>query len=151
MKMNDMTPHINSFQTLPETAIKIPEQPKVPTWKPRWWYDLRKLDARPVIWSLKNRPQDWRYDRYPRPITIIHTPSNHEFWITMGSSYLYRTDGCGCQRSKEQKFQKGQHFRLRWALRQWNRHYHQKLNEPSKQKKIDQHKHFQEHFTLGRP
>lgn len=149
--MNDMTP-----TTFASESAKVIEKPAVPQWSPKWWYDLKKLDGRPIIWSLKNRPDDWSIDS--GNCVLTHKPSDHQFWVYMGQFYLWHTPGCGCQRGTDTYFQRGQHFRLRWALRRWKMHtkYNiqqrkkdQKIKDAAHQQFLKTHKHFQEHFTLG--
>jgi hypothetical protein len=68
----------------------------------RFWWRASRLDARPVIWSLRNNPQDWtveRDDSYHRTI-IRHVPSQHEFVVGSfrQSEYtrLLYSNGCSC-------------------------------------------------------
>ncbi len=96
----------------------------LPTFKPRWWHRAGRLDIRPVIWSLRNHPEEWRSDhRY----TITHVPSQHEFWIANGWGFysLYHSGGrggdeCSCERwgGHFQRFQQGSFGR---AYRRWRR------------------------------
>lgn len=55
----------------------------LPTFKPRWWYNPRRLDARPVIWSLYNRPEEWtvsNYDGHHRPYTLRLIEKFAPYW-----------------------------------------------------------------------
>ena len=63
----------------------------MPTFPHRWWRSQNRLDIRPVLWSLRNMPQDWSIDQH----TITHNPSKHEFWISNGFFFyaLYRANG----------------------------------------------------------
>src|SRR5690348_2170400 len=33
----------------------------LPIFKRRWWHSKNKLDARPMIWSLYNHPEEWEW------------------------------------------------------------------------------------------
>jgi hypothetical protein len=102
-------------------AIDVPA--KLPTFKPRWWYSSQRLDARPVAWSLINRPEDWEWGRYPNGedgrLIILHKPSVHEFWVGSGRGFyrLHSADcGCSSTRGRFQHFQQGLFHR---AFTQW--------------------------------
>src|SRR5258708_16177680 len=59
---------------------EIEATPRLPTFEPRWWYRADRLDARPVIWSLKNRPEEWTVNYGGRPHYYLkHHPTNHTF------------------------------------------------------------------------
>ncbi len=60
------------------------------------WHSRNRLDIRPVLWSLRNRPQEWRRGNY----TLDHIPSGHRFWIANGFFHysLYEANGCSCRR-----------------------------------------------------
>lgn len=82
------------------TTIAVPyiaERPSLPDFKPRWWYRSDRLDARPVIWSLYNHPEEWEWQHVG--YRINHKPSSHMFWVANGRGY-YRLDSvgvpCGC-------------------------------------------------------
>jgi len=96
------------------------EAPALPEFKPRSWYRPDRLDARPVTWSLRNHPEEWVWGN-TRRFTIIHKPSKHEFWVSLGSYHLWRAD-CSC-RTTEGKFQFGQTFAFARAFRWWRRNY----------------------------
>ena len=98
-------------------AVKIEEKPKLPVFKREWWHSAVRLDARPVIWSLKNRPQDWSVA--PRSHTfgwyLNHTPSDHSFILGHTPFFCRMYDGslCSCQRASPRgKFQRGQKYRF---------------------------------------
>lgn len=61
----------------PDTA----EPPKLPTFEPRWWHKPGRLDARPVMWSLRNRPDEWEPADRPPVWLLRHKPSGHVFHI----------------------------------------------------------------------
>lgn len=92
---------------------------ELPTFRPRWWHREDRLDARPVMWSLRNRPEEWEWRH--QPYTITHRPSKHTFWVGNGWGFysLYDAD-CSCTRSRGrfQRFQQGAFGR---AFRQWRR------------------------------
>lgn len=106
---------------------RVETKPALPVFKRRWWFRDDRLDARPVIWSLENRPEEWEVDRRSRPLTITHLPSKHEFWVGMGGYHLWRApnlDGtsCGClglTHSGETRFQRFQQVAFRRAYRNW--------------------------------
>lgn len=68
-------------------------KPIMPTFKRKWWYRADRLDARPVIWSLENCPEDWERHQHMRS-WVRHKPSDH----------CYSSDGsmlagnCDCSR-----------------------------------------------------
>lgn len=65
-----------------------------PVFGPRW-HSHSRLDIRPVLWSLRNRPEEWSQTEY----TLRHDPSGHEFWIANGFWFygLYGSDdNCSC-------------------------------------------------------
>jgi hypothetical protein len=65
-----------------------------PTLRPR--RNKRRLDLRPAIWSLRNRPEEWKMS-LPGYI-VIHIPSDHRFWISFGSYAMpYLTGECSCE------------------------------------------------------
>lgn len=93
--------------------------PELPTFKPRWWYRNDRLDARPVIWSLKNRPEEWEpADRRPHWM-LKHKPSGHVFRIAFGPARLVAPTDCGCLQNSVGRFQRFQSWRLKWAAAEW--------------------------------
>lgn len=86
-------------------AKAITAEPKMPTFKPRFWYDPNKLDARAMIWSLDNRPQDWEHSGEPSYGYFTHIPSGHRFldhtWYQGG--VLSNTD-CDCSSRSQYQF-----------------------------------------------
>lgn len=92
--------------------------PKLPSFKPRFWYNPEKLDARPVAWSLRNKPEEWEW-RNPG-YTIRHKPSGHVFWVAngFGHYYLYNAN-CRCSTATNCKFQRFQQAVFHRAFRQW--------------------------------
>lgn len=110
------------------TAEDVVEAPALPTFVPRWWHRRDRLDARPVAWSLRNRPQDWEWRT--EDTTIVHKPSKHVFWVGNGpmSYRLYDADcSCTTTRGKFQRMQARwvfgsayQHWRTNHARAQFN-------------------------------
>lgn len=90
----------------------------LPCFKSRWWYRRDKLDARPVAWSLRNRPQDWEWQT--TRLKLRHIPSKHVFWTGVGGCFLYDAN-CGCShtRGRFQRFQSM--FVMKPAVRAWQR------------------------------
>lgn len=88
---------------------------KLPGFRPRWWYHPGKLDARPVIWSLYNHPEEWRWSM--AGYRIEHEPSGHEFRI-WGGRRLMSVD-CGCSSASGWQFM--QVFALAFAMRRWRK------------------------------
>lgn len=93
------------------------EQPSVPVFPKRWWHSRKRLDIRPVLWSLRNRPGEWSVGEY----RLLHVPSKHEFWIAngRGSYRLYHAD-CSCS-SANRRFSFLQQFLFHSAFRDWQR------------------------------
>ena len=93
----------------------------VPVFTKRPWHSRNHLDIRPVLWSLRNRPQDWNIGS--GHYTIDHTPSQHEFWIANGFFFygLYNANGCSCNHGGEGSFSLIQKFQFGSALRAWRR------------------------------
>jgi hypothetical protein len=109
-------PAASSARTMPKIDTALP------VFKPRWWFRKDRLDARPVVWSLLNRPDDWIWSSSAHCV-IVHKPSLHEFWVGNGrESYrLYRADcGCSSEGGHFQHFQQGIFHRafLSWQERQ---------------------------------
>jgi len=105
------------------------ETSALPEFKPRWWYKADRLDARPVIWSLDNHPEEWRVTHEGNyNLTITHIPSNHQFWSCLAMGYrLYRAD-CSCSSSSSRKWQRFQFWTVGRAIRQWVRNERAKEN-----------------------
>jgi|SRR5581483_4133358 len=81
----------------------------------RRWHSWSHLDIRPVLWSLRNRPNDWEQTEF----TLRHKQSNHEFWIANGFWFyaLYSTDSCSCQRVRGGSFSLIQKIQFSFARR----------------------------------
>jgi hypothetical protein len=113
---------MNAISRIETYEAVVPEvaKPLLPTFKPRWWFKVDRLDARPVVWSLRNRPQEW--SRKGKRYTLTHMPSQHTFWIGngVGSYGLYDAD-CGCS-TIERKFQRFQQITFHRAYRSWRRY-----------------------------
>jgi hypothetical protein len=80
----------------------------------RRWHSFSRLDIRPVLWSLRNRPEEWEQNEF----TIVHKPSKHEFWIANGFWFysLYRAD-CSCTKAAGGKFSYIQKVQFSFARR----------------------------------
>jgi len=129
-----------AFVPVVPAAQETVPAPVLPTFRPRWWYRNYRLDARPVAWSLRNRPEDWRWNT--EGITLRHVPSDHVFWIANGSYSLY-TANCSCQKNTRGRFQRFQAlFVFRPAYRYWLRW--QRLKQ--QQEMTHDPAHFAEHF-----
>ncbi len=89
-------------------------QTAIPTFSSRRWHSRSRLDIRPVLWSLRNRPQDWQQDEF----ALLHKPSKHEFWTANGFWFyaLYRAH-CSCTRSGYGSFSFIQKIQFSFARR----------------------------------
>ena len=112
----NIIPAALAFLALAPAKAKSDEPP---TFTKRPWHSRGRLDIRPVLWSLRNRPQDWRADHY----TLTHVPSAHKFWIANGFFFygLWASNGCSCQREREGAFSIIQKFQFGAARRAWAR------------------------------
>lgn len=116
----------------PEVTAELQKKDDLPVFKKRWWHKANRLDARPVIWSLDNRPGDWETAKYPggegRWMTLLHKPSGHEFYFGYGEGPHLRTEStdCSCTNSggRFQMFQKG-------AIRNAYWRWHDKVIQPA--------------------
>jgi len=97
----------------PKSETEVTKAP--PIFKRRWWYSAERLDARPVIWSLQNHPEEWQYIDPDYRNRIVHTPSEHEVWTGSQQRYRLRAE-CSCSSRNWQVFQA--HLVGR-AIRQW--------------------------------
>lgn len=129
-----------NFAFLAPMAAKAAEmKPALPAvFKPRWWYSEERLDARAVIWSLRNRPQEWKYTYESRDMKITHVPSNHEVWISWYMDYRLEARHCGC--SSRGAWQLFQTLAVGRAIRAWRR-WERKQRGPD-----PIHAQFQSHF-----
>lgn len=101
-----------------EMVPSVPEKPELPTFKRRWWFKRDRLDARPVIWSLYNRPDDWEQTSQYR---LTHKPSRHVFWVGNGYGFygLYEAN-CSClSTSNRGRFQPFQQRAFHRAFLTW--------------------------------
>jgi hypothetical protein len=101
---------------IPTTKSDADTTPALPTFKPRWWYEPDRLDARPVIWSLRNRPQEWEALHRGIFLRVRHKPSGHAFVADICDTGLEDGNRCGCARSTG-KFQIFQNWAFRRAAR----------------------------------
>lgn len=101
----------------PAPALAVKEAPKnPPKFKPRWYFSHNRLDARPVIWSLENHPEEWQVD--VPGLSILHKPSKHTFWIgESGPARLFPTE-CSCH-TTSRLFQPLQEGAFRRAYTSW--------------------------------
>lgn len=149
-----------AFLSLAAVARKpevVEGPPAKPDFAPRWWYRADRLDARPVIWSIKNRPEEWQainsYDgcEVKRRADfwafgyMLHVPSQHKFYIRSGemarlsSAPGMELDGdCGCFTASRGRLQPFHSLMLKSAAQGW---FRQKFPEP-----VLDHSHFQSHF-----
>lgn len=119
------------------TATKTTEAPRLPTFASRWWFKSNRLDARPVAWSLRTRPQDWEWEH--EDYTIRHKPSQHIFWIANGLGYYRLYDAnCSCtSRSDNGRFQHFQQMVFHRAFKCWRQQQHPAVDT----------QHFASHFV----
>lgn len=97
----------------------IHSKPVLPVFKPRFWWSPDRLDVRPVLWSMRNKPEDWAVQRLPRPRFdggwMLHTPSQHSFQVggfwAGDRAGLRNSRNCGCSQSSK-KFHTGQAHRF---------------------------------------
>jgi hypothetical protein len=94
-------------------------KPKVmPNFQPKSWYSPNLLDARPMVWSLLNRPEEWRLDG--GGTYLIHVPSGHYFFTSAENGYRpANLSNCGC--STVRGYQKFQVSSVRRAMEHWMR------------------------------
>jgi hypothetical protein len=93
------------------------DQKKPPEFTRRWWYSSRRLDARPLAWSLVNRPHEWAWSSQN---LIVHMPSTHIYWIgTNQKAFQYDAPYCNCQSASRGRFQRGQQRMFRNAFNTW--------------------------------
>lgn len=104
----------------------------------RRWHSWSRLDIRPVLWSLRNRPGEWEQGEY----TLTHRPSKHEFWTANGFLFysLYRTEGCSCQSVRYGKFSLIQKFQFSMARIGW------RWRNPQSPRMAEINAQFAEHF-----
>lgn len=99
------------FALMPAVAkISTTTAPALPVFKRRWWYSCNKLDARPLLWSLRNRPSEWYYVPEHFHSYFEHKPSKHRLTqvisLAMSRMYDWRLSAeCSCSGSE---FQLGQ-------------------------------------------
>lgn len=94
----------------------------LPLFKPR--RNQRRLDLRPVAWSLRNRPDEWEWlgsSNY----RIVHKPSAHQFWVANGITFydLYHAD-CSCTSRVNRRHRKpsiADRLRFHFAFKGWER------------------------------
>jgi|SRR5215469_195367 len=89
-------------------------------------YDPNKLDARPLIWSLENKPEEWSYpgprpDNHALAFYLRHEPSNHLFNISWHENLCgLAAAECSCHATSHQ-FQTGQALELYAAAVAWDK------------------------------
>lgn len=81
----------------------------------RRWHSFSRLDIRPVLWSLRNRPEEWEQTEF----TLDHVPSKHRFWTANGFWFysLYEANGCSCQKVRHGSFSFIQKIQFAFARR----------------------------------
>lgn len=102
------------------TGQNIPGVTDLPTFKPR--RNQRRLDFRPVAWSLRNRPEEWKWGAGHH--CIVHKPTRHQFWVSNGVEYydLYNTGGCSCSTvSRSSRPSLADRLRFHFAFKAWAR------------------------------
>ncbi len=111
----------NSTATLELPAeIAAPSVPNLPKFQSRWWHKPNRLDARPVIWSLYNHPEEWEPGDSRPYYFIKHTPSGHVFRMRNGKAALVGPQECSCLgRSEQGRFQLFQGLAFKRAARVW--------------------------------
>jgi hypothetical protein len=143
-------------------AMRKPEVAKAssrPSFKPRFWYHRNRLDARPVIWSMDNHPEEWEaysiWSNGKDRVTgrrnwyqlgyMLHIPSNHKFCVDRGSTaYLASAPGlepgseCGCRSASRGRLQPFHSMAIKDAASRW---FDKKFPEP-----VLDHEHFKSHF-----
>ena len=130
-----------AFLAVVPATVQTAAPESLPAFKQRWWFRKDRLDARPVAWSLINRPEEWDWSRTRNgdilsPHVIVHKPSNHEFWVYGRGFYRLWSADCGCSRAERGQFQRFQQGLFHRAFMQWR----------DRQYPID-HAHFVEHFV----
>lgn len=140
-----------AFDSEAPAAVIAPVKPKaepevtravMPVFKRRWWQG-KKLDHRPVVWSLRERPEEWRIDMSGNQMTqAFHRPSTHSFRLDMGPWVkLYSSNECSCQRFARS-------FTLIGSFRVWGAAYDlAHRNDPPKPNPVDVHRQFCGHFS----
>ena len=126
-----MLSYVLAFLAPAAIAVKKTDtqEEKLPEFKPRWWYSPDRLDARPVVWSLKNRPHEWNWRNYAldgspptySDMMLTHVPSQHHFWIGSAPYHYPRLDDdtiCSCA-TLSGRWQMWQNPALRKAIREW--------------------------------
>lgn len=118
-----------------DTLAAIEKTP--PQFGPQPWHSRGYLDARPVIWSLRNRPEQWERrnvtgydDNY---CIMYHKPSRHSFYET---GWGLQSASCSCtgHPARGGRFSFAQRWQVRAAFRHWRRTWgrQQRLAEISK-------------------
>jgi hypothetical protein len=105
-------------------ALNKPKETTPPVFKKLPGFTDDRLDARPVIWSLQHRPEEWSWVRQdPHPMGkargyLRHNPSEHIFVAVGESSQLYSADNCSCHHTSR-AFQDGQAVAFDAAVQAW--------------------------------
>lgn len=86
---------------------------KMPVFGARW-HSWSRLDIRPVLWSLRNRPEEWEQLKY----RLVHKPSNHQFWTANGLFFYSLHDAnCSCTKVRGGGFSLIQKLQFAFARR----------------------------------
>lgn len=126
--------------TLP-ALTKSTTPPAMPEWQSLRYSKKQRLDIRPVLWSLRNKPQDWEWQRGRD--TIGHIPSGHSFWVYSMDYHLHNSTQCSCTQAREGRFSFIQRRQFGRAFASWRRWQKKQFATP----RIEAiNKEFRQHF-----
>jgi hypothetical protein len=110
---------MNEFVLMDEAeAVKIAcSRPQPPVFKRRWWFKQTRIDARPVVWSLRHRPEDWETHERDGD-RIKHKPSGYTLVLRDGIPNRMWDKTCDDVRY----FQSFQKYGLLSAYEDWKKH-----------------------------
>lgn len=132
-----------TLKELPTMSMTKEDLPQPTSGDRCWWQPKTGLDIRPVLWSLRNRPNEWTYDR--GRYCIEHKPSRHEFWISNGFWFyrLYEAHGCSCKSDARGSFSFLQKIAFDRAYNHWKRNHADAIRAKEAAKINEQ---FRQHF-----
>lgn len=131
------------LKTVDEKPIGEKAKAVCPQFKPKWWYKPKRLDARPMIWSLRNKPEDWQM--HESGYHLIHMPSQHHYATDPRMEYRpLPTSDCGCGTAYA-GYQPFQTFSIGRAVRSWLR-WNDKRKELERQVEVNLNAQFHSHF-----
>lgn len=116
-----------------------------PSAERRWFFRDGRLDARPIIWSLRNCPQDWvpNYVGDGTLYELTHKKTDHAIRAYWASDYrMSSSSRCGCSNTQWQPFQTRQLGRAIKGWKRWNAA--QGIVHPNSSEAIN--KQFRNHF-----